>query len=97
MSILHKAQDLYSLGFIMNNNNKQKFTNWQPHAGQDAEGSSEDEESQPSKSVFVFTLGHLLLIADKCSHSTAGPGWSKENSFHLAKKSTQLAKVQVIR
>lgn len=23
----NKAQDLYSLGFIMNNNNKQKFTN----------------------------------------------------------------------
>ena len=35
------------------------------------------------------------LLTSVVSHSTAGPGWSKEISFHLAKKSTQLAKVQV--
>ena len=76
----NKAQDLYSLGFIMNNNNKQKFTNWRPHARQDAEGSSEDEESQPSKSVFVFTLGHLLLIADKCSQSFNSWPWVEQRN-----------------
>lgn len=41
-----------------------------------------------------LALGHLLLLADKCIHSTAGPGWSKEKSLHLAKKSAQLATVR---
>lgn len=49
--------------------------------------------SWPSKSSLA--LGHLLLIAHKCIHSTAGPGWSKENTIHLAKESVQLAKVRL--
>lgn len=48
---------------------------------------------RPSKSSLA--LGHLLLMADKCIHSTAGPPWwSQENTVHLAEKSVRLANGQ---
>lgn len=54
-----------------------------------------DEESGPWESLLASTPEHLLLSVDNCGHSRAGPRWSKENSFHLAKKSAQLVEVRV--
>ena len=67
------------------------FTDWRPYAGQDAEGSSADGVSALQKCICLYPRAS---VAHRW-HSTAGSGWSRENSFHLAKKSTQLAKVQL--
>ena len=92
----NKAQDLYSLGFIMNKTKQtKKYLRIDGHMPGRMLRAPQRMESQPSKSVFAFTLRHLLLIADKCSHSTTGPGWSKKIASTLLKSQRSWAKVQV--
>lgn len=87
-----KTRDTYNLGFAMSKTKEYLQSDCHLLGRMLRAPSTRWRVSWPSKSSHAFE--HLLLIADKCIHSTAGPGWSKENSFHLAKKSVQLAKVR---